>query len=690
MLWRFWAISAIFFNNKRKTIAAHSWRTSVAAWRHAVAAVAFLTFFAIVAFGQTPGDAELNQAYKALAQKDYDSAIAAFHEGLAKQPANAGAHKDLAYTLLKTGDDSESRDEFETAMKLNPKDETAALEFAFLAYETKKPVEARRMFDKLRNSANPQTRATAEQAFQNIDKPLADGIARWQEALRRSDKPNDITMFSAHWELAQLAELRDELPLAAEQFAICHQLKPQLSEILLILARVWLELDQVDEAHAALLAASRSHDSRTAEQALELMGPMQKRYPYPYEFVAAIKLDPRNVALRKELAYLYVAMHRDGDAIDQFEQILAITPRDKTTRDQLNALKGVKIAVDTPAPAMRTVSSGASSEVDAKDMGMKSYALGYTNDAIKYLTQAHLMDPNDMEVTLKLAWALNQAHRNEDAITYFMLARKSSDPKIVAEATRAYHTLRGDILAQTTVWSLPMYSTRWHDLFSYGQIKRSIPLPGLNAFDKIISLYVSARFIGDMKSTLDAGTIGAEYLSESSIIFGVGASTRTWHHLTGWLEAGESVNYLPGRTDEGKAIPDYRGGVNFAKGFGQLLGSSHSGMFYETTGDAIYVSRFDKDWLFYSQHRAGRTFVVNDGMKFQVLGNANYVHDVKNQYWANTFEFGPGIKIHPEWMPPNVYFTADFLRGVYLNNLYNPRRPNYYDVRLSFWYARTK
>jgi Flp pilus assembly protein TadD len=660
-------------------------------WRFLAVTAMLLTLLTVSAPGQTPGDAELNRAYKALALKDYDSAIAAFQEGLTKQPSNAGAHKDLAYTLLKTGDDIEARDEFEAAMKLNPKDETAALEFAFLAYETKKPIEARRMFDKLRKSDNPHTRATAEQAFQNIDKPLADGIARWQQALQRSDKPNDITMFSAHWELAQLAELRDELPLAAEQFAICHQLKPQLSEILLILARVWLELDRLAEGHAALLAASRSRDSRTAEQALEQMGPMRKRYPYPYEFEAAIKLDPRNVALRKELAYLYVAMHRDSDAIDQFERILAITPRDKTMRNQLNALKGIKTATpETPVAAMQTVQSGASADVDAKDMGMKSYALGYTNDAIKYLTQAHLLDPNDMEVTLKLGWALNQAHRNEDAVTYFMLARKATDPKIVAEATRAYHTLRGDILAQTTVWSLPMYSSRWHDLFSYGQIKRSIPLPGLNAFNKIISLYVSARFIGDMKSTLEAGTMGAQYLSESSMIFGLGASTRTWHHLTGWVEAGESVNYLPGRTDEGKAIPDYRGGVNFAKGFGRLLGSSHSGLFYETTGDAIYVSRFDKDWLFYSQHRAGRTFVVNDGMKFQLLGNANYVHDVKNQYWANSFEFGPGIKIHPDFLPPNVYFTADFLRGVYLNNLYNPRRPNYYDVRLSFWYARTK
>ena len=660
-------------------------------WRIGTVSAVFLALLAGPVNGESPGDAEFNKAYKALAQRDYDAAVAGFREGLAKQPGNVAVHKDLAYTLLKTGDDEEARDEFRAALNLNPKDETAALEFAFLAFETKKPIEARRMFDQLRKSSNPQTRATAERAFQNIDKPLADSIARWKQALERTDKPNDITMFSAHWELAQTAELRDELPLAAEQFAICHQLKPQLSEILIILARVWQELNRVDDAHAALLAASRSRDSRTAEQALEQMGPMQQRYPYPYEFVAALKLDPRNVALRKELAYLYVAMHHDGDAIDQFEEILAITPRDKAVRDQLNALKGIKSPV-TPSAEVIPVTTGAPSgdAVDAKEMGMKSFTLGYTNDAIKYLTQAHQLNPADMEVTLKLAWAFNQANRNQDAITYFMLARKAKDPKISAEATKAYHTLEGDVMPQTTTWTLPMYSSRWNDLFTYGQIKRSLPIPGLKAFNKILTFYASTRFMGDVKSTIAPHILGSEYLSESSFIFGIGASTRTWHHITGWAEAGEAINYLPWRKDIGIATPDYRGGAFFSKGFGQLLGSEKSGLYYETTADAVYVSRFDKDWLFYSQHRAGRTFHVGDGNKFQLLMNGNYVRDVKQQYWANTFEFGPGIKIHPSWMPSSLYFSADFLRGVYLDNLYNPRRPNYYDVRLSFWYAKTK
>jgi len=263
------------------------------------ARIFFCALTAAAVSAQANGDADLNRGYRALAAKDYDEAIASFREGLELQPENVKVHKDLAYTLLKTGDNIEARDEFEQALKLDANDETAALEFAFLAYETKKPIEARRTFDKLRQSANPATRKTAEQAFTNIDKPLADGIARWQDALRRVPDANALSTFSAHWELAQLAELRDELPLAAEQFEICRKLKPQLPELLGILARVWGELNRTAEAQAALLAASRSSDARTAELALEKLG---TRYPYPYEFAAAIKMDHGMPLCAKSLA----------------------------------------------------------------------------------------------------------------------------------------------------------------------------------------------------------------------------------------------------------------------------------------------------------------------------------------------------------------------------------------------------
>ena len=650
-----------------------------------ILSVCCLLTAAPVAEAQKPGDVELNQAYKSLAAKDYDSAIRQFRTGLGLQISNAGAHKDLAYVLLKAGENEEARDEFECALKLNPGDESAALEYAFLAYETKKSIEARRMFNKLRHSPSAATRSTAEQAFQNIDRPLADGIKRWQEALRRSPDANAVSTFSAHWELAQIAEQRDELVLAAAQYEICRKLKPQLPELLLILARVWRGTNRMEEAQAALLAASRSRDSRTAELALEQFG---TRYPYPYEFIAALKLDPQNVALRKELAYLYLAMHKEPEATEQFEMVLSINPADEATRKQIDLLRGLK----TRPPAAAQEKSGQTATVpNAKEMGKKSLALGYLHDAIRYLELAHEQNPGDGDVMLQLGWAYNQSKDDAEAIDWFDRARRTDDPVIAAEASRAYHNLRGDPVPETTIWALPIFSTRWKDVFSYGQVKRTIPLPFLGNVNRFVSFYVSMRFSGDVKGSFNMPQFALpQYLSESAFVFGGGFSSKTWHHLTGWVEAGESIKYLPGRQDVGAAIPDYRGGVNFAKGFGQLLGSPHSGLFYETTADAIYVSHFDKDWFFYSQHRAGRTFHLGDSLSAQALFNVNYTHDWKNQYWAETVEMGPGMKWHFPYMASGMYFSADFLHGVYTNNEGNPRRPNYNDARLSIWYAVTK
>jgi hypothetical protein len=39
---------------------------------------------------------------------------------------------------------------------------------------------------------------------------------------------------------------------------------------------------------------------------------------------------------------------------------------------------------------------------------------------------------------------------------------------------------------------------------------------------------------------------------------------------------------------------------------------------------------------------------------------------------------------------PSSYLTVNLLRGVYLTNMDNPRRPNFLDLRAGFWYAFTR
>src|ERR1700677_81073 len=217
---------------------------------------------------QTPDPAyqPLERAYQALRDKAYDQAIASFGQAISLSPNRASIRKDLAYTLLKIGENEAARDQFGEAMRIDPTDQHAALEYAFLCFETKQQALARRIFDGIRKTGASSSQSTAEQAFQNIDQPLAAGIARWQKAVEV--EPGN---FSAHQELATLAEQRDQLDLAAEQYQLAWKLRPSERSLMLDLGRVWKLLGRDEDAFVLLLAASRGRPPRVAEQARELL-----------------------------------------------------------------------------------------------------------------------------------------------------------------------------------------------------------------------------------------------------------------------------------------------------------------------------------------------------------------------------------------------------------------------------------
>ncbi len=175
-------------------------------------------------------------------------------------------------------------------MRLDPADLHVALEYAFLCFEARenapaRKAEARLIFVRVRDAdgADPAVRATAAQAFQNIDAPLEAAIARWKSVLASS-----IQTFGAHYELAQLAEQRDDLDLAAASYTAAFHLLPERKSVLLELARVEKARGNPEGAMAALLAASRGGEARAAELAREQL---PDRYPYVYEFREALELD---------------------------------------------------------------------------------------------------------------------------------------------------------------------------------------------------------------------------------------------------------------------------------------------------------------------------------------------------------------------------------------------------------------
>jgi Tfp pilus assembly protein PilF len=627
---------------------------------------------AALAAAQTPDPAyvPLERAYAALKIKDYDHAIAAFREAVKIAPDRPAMRKDLAYTLLKIGENEAARDQFAAAMSLDPRDDHVALEYAFLCYETKQQAVARRIFDRIRKTGNQ----TASDAFENIDRPLREGIARWTHALELS--PDN---FSAHEELARLAEQRDELPLATEHYQKAWALRPDRRGLLLDLGRVFTQMSRTDEANAALLAASRGAEPRVAEEARELL---PKRYPYVYEFQRALALDPRNVELRRELAYLHLEMKNRAEAEKEFRTMVENSPNDLLSVAQLGLLRWTRGDDEGALPLLQRVLSRGDQELvervhaamktpqnlqkrveepkvanpdEARVLGEKSLEKGYLQDALKYLRIAHENDPDDFRVMLKLGWTYNMLKDDREAVRWFKLASASTDPAIATEASRAYRNLQSDIeLFKTTVWVFPVYSTRWDDIFAYAQAKTELRLK-----NSWLHPYLSVRLVGDSRGAVDVANYGPQYLSERSIIAALGVATKPFYGATAWFEAGESLRINPTQANPGRLLPDYRGGVSYVKGFGKLLAK-------------------------------GAQSEALAGFHAQIYWNANATVDMLGQYWADYVETGPGIRFKFESLRVPLLFSVNLVRGAYLINQSNPRGPNFNDVRIGVWYAFTR
>lgn len=612
-----------------------------------------------VCLSASPAGDSAARAYEALRARDYDTAIQAFQAALAAEPAHVNWRKDLAYTLLRAGERERARDEFAAVLASDPGDHHSALEFAFLCFETKREAEARRVFDRLRHAgATEEIRRSAEAAFENIDRPLRDGIARWQANIAAAPG-----QWSSHEELARLAEQRGELELAAVHYREAWRLRPAKRELMLDLARVQRARGDARQAFALLLAASYSSSSRVAESARELL---PDRYPYVYEFVDALEQDPQNTALRREYAYLLLELGRTGDAIAEFRQILRTDPGDELSARQLHLL--------TTPP-------------DALTMAQRSLEKSYLPDAIRYLHIAQEQKPADAEIMLGLGRAYNLVGDDRKALSWLKRASRDGDSPAALEAAGVYRGLRSTAPGFfVTAWALPFYSSRWSSGILYGQVKGEWRLRGTK-----LRPYLSARLIADTQgeaSRTEQNPLFPAYLSETAVILGGGLRYPLARGITLWGEAGQAISYLGPRLDGGVFMADYRGGVAFFRGWGLGVHPNRRGRLFETSADTVWLSRFRRNLLTYAQSRFGYS-LAGESWQIQAVWNLNATVDTRQEYWANLVETGPGLRLRFPGLPTGMMLRADVLRGALLRNRFNPLPPNFWDVRAGLWYGVT-
>lgn len=623
--------------------------------------VALVLLFAFSLFSQT-----LDQAYAALRERQFETARSLFERGLAEQSDKVGARVDYAYLLLKMGETVLGREQIRMALEAEPEREGLWLEYAFLCYETGLRAEAFEVFLRLRQANDGAVQKTARETFARLDAELQVSIARWREAAA-----SNPASYSVHEELARLLEERNDWVGAAEEYRLAFGLKPDKRRYLLDIARVEREALRVDYANAALLAASRGGQPYVAQMAREQM---TTRYPYVYEFEYAIQMDPMNVGLRRELGFLLLAMKRETEAMQVFEALLRLAPEDSLANAQLAFLKTARNDLAGARPLLAKVAAqGETSLSAARELAEKSLEKGYLKDALLYLNQIREASPNDFATMLRLGWAHNLMKNDREAIRWFELARHSPDAKIAQEAEQAYRNLRPALAPfRTTSWVLPFYSSRWKEVFTYGQTKMEFRVPGTG-----LRPYLSSRFIGDLgrNRQSNAGQMLPQSLSESAVVAAVGLATPRRGGWMAWGEAGSAWQYF-GRS----MTPDYRGGVNFARNVGP-------GNFWAMTFDGVFLSRFDNNALFTWQNRLGQ----NQGQKaVRLYWNFNLTVDAKRQDWANFVETGPGLRFRWDGLPQGLYFSVDYLAGWHLMKTMPGREQRFRDLRAGLWYAFTR
>jgi tetratricopeptide (TPR) repeat protein len=256
-----------------------------------------------------------------------------------------------------------------------------------------------------------------------------------------------------HYELAQLAEQRDELDLAAANYKAAFRLSPERKSVLPDLARVEKARNNPEGAMAALLAASRGDEPRAAELAREQL---PDRYPFVYEFRNALDLDPKNQTLHRELAFLLLSMSEKvpslvPEAEKEFATIGAASPGDYLAMAQLgllylandqktlamplfeqvlahaDAATANRVRIALKMPLVLENKQAQDSAIDPRILGERSYQAGFLKDARRYFLQAHEDNPVDASIELKLGWTYNMLHDDDDALYWFNLARRSTD-----------------------------------------------------------------------------------------------------------------------------------------------------------------------------------------------------------------------------------------------------------------------
>lgn len=415
---------------------------------------------------------------------------------------------------------------------------------------------------------------------------------------------------------------------------------------------------QSDSAHEEL--ARRAEDRNDFTLAEKHFAEAYRLKPVREEFLLDLGRIRQQLNQQQESFTTYVAASLSSDIR------IAEQAREKIAGKQLTPeiLSAARSHLAAPVIPLRTERKTA--EVSVLAMADRSFEQSYLQDALRYYESAQEAAPDNSYIQLRLGLTQNLLGRDNLALDWLRKARKSKDPMIAAEANRAWKNLRPDHAPfRITAWTLPMYSSRWQSGFAYGQVKAELNRKW------ILRPYLSLRFATDGGAAQAPGP-----LSERAFTPAAGVTSRPWHNIIAWAEAGGNVGNTQGF--------DTRSGIVHTKGWGSLLNAESPGFFHLMENAMNYASRFSHNAMISSQNRTGYTFGPWQISLFFAAST-----DTRREYWANYYEVGPSLRTRIPGLPKNTFLSTEFVRGHNYVQQGNPRPSDYFDLRIGFWYAFT-
>jgi tetratricopeptide (TPR) repeat protein len=251
-------------------------------------------------------------------------------------PTNPAPHLFLGQLALDDNRMTNALEQFETALKLAPTDETLWYRVAALKTALKKPAEAVKLLDEAETKfprpsfARDFYRGIALAAMEKYSEALAQFTSA--ELIAKQNEPDRLTA-QFYFQLGSAAERAKDIDQAVKHFRKALEMEPDFAEALNYLGYMWAERgENLDEAHSMLERALKQEPKNAAfldSMAWVLYKQKKAAEALPYMQKAIELTKEPDATLQDHLGDIFAAMKRMDEAREAWEKALKIEPKEE-------------------------------------------------------------------------------------------------------------------------------------------------------------------------------------------------------------------------------------------------------------------------------------------------------------------------------------------------------------------------